>query len=181
VSRSVSEPQEDRVCLAASWTQDNQRLSTKVGLEPTRLLPHRILSPACLLSSWHWKLVAVVIKVCESKASTSPPWCFRRLDFARRAYWDSFRCGDLYPVWNEACLGVPGTKFRRRHTQLRRVPLGAGFLPDARHHPLSSTRTALIFPLPVGRHGAAVGAGTRAQSQSCSARGLPCLYLRFVG
>ena len=25
----------------------------------------------------HWKQVAVVLKVCESKARTSPPWCFR--------------------------------------------------------------------------------------------------------
>ena len=49
----------------------------KVGLEPRRVLPHRILSPARLPSPWYWKQVAVVLKVCESKARTSPPWCFR--------------------------------------------------------------------------------------------------------
>ena len=38
---------------------------------------HRILSPARLPSPSHWKQVAVVLKVCESKARTSPPWYFR--------------------------------------------------------------------------------------------------------
>jgi hypothetical protein len=36
-----------------------------------------ILSPVSLPYSWYWKHVAVVLKVCESKASTSPRWCFR--------------------------------------------------------------------------------------------------------
>jgi hypothetical protein len=49
----------------------------KVGLEPTPSCEHRILSPARLPSAWRWKQVAVVLKVCESKARTSPPWCFR--------------------------------------------------------------------------------------------------------
>ena len=49
----------------------------KMGLEPTRELPDRILSPVRLPLPWHWKQVAVMLKVCESKARTSPPWCFR--------------------------------------------------------------------------------------------------------
>ena len=49
----------------------------KVGLEPTPPCEDRILSPGLLPSPSHWKQVAVVLKVCESKARTSPPWCFR--------------------------------------------------------------------------------------------------------
>jgi hypothetical protein len=52
-------------------------LKPNVRLEPTPSCEHRILSPARLPSPWHWKQVAVVLKVCESKARTSPPWCFR--------------------------------------------------------------------------------------------------------
>ena len=52
-------------------------LKPNVGLEPTPSCGDRILSPVRLPSSWHWKQVAVVLKVCESKARTSPPWCFR--------------------------------------------------------------------------------------------------------
>ena len=52
-------------------------LKPKVGLEPTPSCEDRISSPARLPSSSCWKQVAVVLKVCESKARTSPPWCFR--------------------------------------------------------------------------------------------------------
>ena len=45
----------------------------KVGLEPTRVLPHRILSPARLPYSWYWKHVAVMIKGLDFKAITIPP------------------------------------------------------------------------------------------------------------
>jgi hypothetical protein len=47
------------------------------GAEGKQVTPHRILSPVRLPFSWYWKQVAVVLKVCESKARTSPPWCFR--------------------------------------------------------------------------------------------------------
>ena len=46
-------------------------------LNPHPLYEDRILSPARLPSPSHWKQVAVVLKVCESKARTSPPWSFR--------------------------------------------------------------------------------------------------------
>ena len=49
----------------------------KVGLEPTPSCEDRILSPVRLPVPWYWKQVAVMLKVCESKASTTPPWCFR--------------------------------------------------------------------------------------------------------
>jgi len=52
-------------------------LIPNVGLEPTPSCGDRILSPARLPSPSRWKQVAVVLKVCESKARTSPPWCFR--------------------------------------------------------------------------------------------------------
>ena len=56
-----------------------ESLIPKVGLEPTPSCEDRILSPAHLPSPSHWKQVAVVLNVCESKARTSPPWCFRIL------------------------------------------------------------------------------------------------------
>jgi hypothetical protein len=52
-------------------------LIPNVGLEPTPSCEDRILSPGRLPYSWYWKHVAVVLKVCESMASTSRPWCFR--------------------------------------------------------------------------------------------------------
>ena len=54
-----------------------ESLIPKVGREPTPSCEDRILSPVRLPYSWYWKHVAVVLKVCESKARRSPPWCFR--------------------------------------------------------------------------------------------------------
>ena len=48
-------------------------LIPKVGLEPTPSCEDRILSPVRLPWPWYWKHVAVVLKVCESRARTSPP------------------------------------------------------------------------------------------------------------
>ena len=48
----------------AAWQIAIRRKSVvpKVGLEPARVLPHRILSPARLPYSWYWKHVAVILK-----------------------------------------------------------------------------------------------------------------------
>ena len=54
-----------------------EHFAEQVRLEPTPCCEDRILSPVRLPEPWHWKQVAAVLKVCESKARTTPPWCFR--------------------------------------------------------------------------------------------------------
>ena len=44
-----------------------------MGLEPTRVLPHRILSPGLLPQPWYWEHVAVVLKGLEFKAYDTSP------------------------------------------------------------------------------------------------------------
>jgi len=56
-------------------TLGEARFGAETGTKRTEM--NRILSPVRLPYSSYWKHVAVVLKVCESKARTSPPWCFR--------------------------------------------------------------------------------------------------------
>jgi hypothetical protein len=51
----------------------SESLIPKVGIEPTRVLPHRILSPVLLPHTWYQKHVAVILKVFGSLAVTMLP------------------------------------------------------------------------------------------------------------
>ncbi len=44
----------------------------KVGPEPTRVLPHRILSPVLLPSAWRWKHVVATLKAVDFEPVTMP-------------------------------------------------------------------------------------------------------------
>ena len=62
---------------AAPATDRATKLAPGVGIgriiEPTRVLPHRILSPVRLPYSWYWKHVAVILKGFDCKAVTILP------------------------------------------------------------------------------------------------------------
>ena len=50
-----------------------ESLIPKMGLEPTPVLPHWILSPVRLPLWWYWEHVAVILRVLVFKADTMPP------------------------------------------------------------------------------------------------------------
>jgi hypothetical protein len=51
----------------------SESLIPKVGLEPTRMLPHRILSPVRLPFPWYWEHVGATLKASSFKAVTMLP------------------------------------------------------------------------------------------------------------
>ena len=54
-------------------SHSNSQSIPKVGLEPTRVLPHRILSPVRLPLPWYWKHVGATLKASGFKAVTMLP------------------------------------------------------------------------------------------------------------